>query len=82
VRHCHDHHFRENRNIRDGYITRRCGTHAFREAVAEGDDKDLILWQVLLHAGNRPSRTAAQTAERPGRQDRFSDQVFYAYDHL
>ncbi len=44
----------------------------FEKPFADGEDKDLILWQVLLQVanhGHRPPRATAQAAERSGRQD-------------
>lgn len=57
----------------------------FVKPFPEGEDKDLILWQVLLHVGNHGTDHRAQLLRllndlgvRTGPQD-F---VFYAYEHV
>jgi len=51
---------------------------------AEGEDKDLILWQVLLHVVNHGTDHRAQLLRLLndlGVQTEYQDYVFYAYRH-
>jgi uncharacterized damage-inducible protein DinB len=48
------------------------------------EDKDLLLWQVLLHVGNHGTDHRAQilrTLSDLGVKTRSQDYAFYAYDH-
>jgi len=52
---------------------------------AEGEDKDLILWQVLLHVANHGTDHRAQLLRLLndlGVKTVSQDYVFYVYDHL
>ena len=51
---------------------------------AEGEDKDLILWQVLLHVVNHGTDHRAQLLRLLndlGVRTASQDYIFYAYDH-
>jgi uncharacterized damage-inducible protein DinB len=51
----------------------------------EGEDKDLILWQVLLHVVNHGTDHRAQTLRLLndlGVKTTSQDYIFYVYDHL
>jgi uncharacterized damage-inducible protein DinB len=51
----------------------------------EGEDKDLILWQVLLHVVNHGTDHRAQILRNLndlGVETIYQDYVFYAYGHL
>jgi uncharacterized damage-inducible protein DinB len=51
----------------------------------EGEDKDLILWQVLLHVVNHGTDHRAQLLRLLndlGVETSYQDYVFYAYDNL
>ncbi len=52
--------------------------------LAEGEDKDLILWQVLLHVGNHGTDHRAQVLRLLndlGVTTESQDYVFFAYDN-
>ena len=52
---------------------------------AEGEDKDLILWQVLLHVVNHGTDHRAQVLRllnELGVKTTSQDYIFYVYDHL
>lgn len=51
---------------------------------ADGEDKDLILWQVLLHVANHGTDHRAQLLRLLndlGVNTQYQDYVFYAYGH-
>ena len=51
---------------------------------ADGEDKDLILWQVLLHAVNHGTDHRAQmlrSLHDLGVKTVSQDYIFYVYDH-
>jgi len=57
----------------------------FKKPFAEGEDKDLILWQVLLHVVNHGTDHRAQTLRMLhdfGVKTTSQDFVFYVYDHI
>lgn len=57
----------------------------FEKPFAEGEDKDLILWQVLLHVANHGTDHRAQLLRLLndlGVQTASQDYIFYVYDHL
>lgn len=57
----------------------------FEEPFAEGEDKDLILWQVLLHVVNHGTDHRAQVLRLLndlGVKTESQDYIFYAYEHL
>ncbi len=56
----------------------------FEKLFAEGEDKDLILWQVLLHVGNHGTDHRAQILRLLsdlGVKTTSQDYIFYVYDH-
>ena len=56
----------------------------FVKPFAEGEDKDLILWQVLLHVGNHGTDHRAQLLRclnDLGVQTKSQDYIFYVYEH-
>ncbi len=63
-------------NLRDDML--------FEKPFAEGEDKALILWQVLLHVVNHGTDHRAQllrTLNDLGVQTTSQDYIFYVYDH-
>jgi uncharacterized damage-inducible protein DinB len=64
-------------NLRDDML--------FEKPFADGEDKDLILWQVLLHVGNHGTDHRAQLLRLLndlGVKTGPQDYIFYVYDHL
>ena len=56
----------------------------FEKPFPEGEDKDLILWQVLLHVVNHGTDHRAQVLRLLndlGVETRYQDYIFYVYDH-
>ena len=56
----------------------------FEKPFAEGEDKDLILWQVLLHVVNHGTDHRAQLLRLLndlGVKTVSQDYIFYVYDH-
>jgi uncharacterized damage-inducible protein DinB len=56
----------------------------FEKPFAEGEDKDLILWQVLLHVVNHGTDHRAQALRLLndlGVKTVSQDYIFYVYDH-
>ena len=56
----------------------------FEKPFAEGEDKDLIVWQVLLQVGNHGTDHRAQLLRLLndlGVKTVSQDYIFYAYDH-
>ena len=57
----------------------------FEKPFAEGEDEDLILWQVLLHVANHGTDHRAQLLRLLndlGIKTEYQDYVFYAYENL
>jgi uncharacterized damage-inducible protein DinB len=57
----------------------------FENPFADGEDKDLILWQVLLHVGNHGTDHRAQLLRLLndlGVKTAPQDYIFYVYDNL
>jgi uncharacterized damage-inducible protein DinB len=57
----------------------------FEKPVPEGEDKDLILWQVLLHVVNHGTDHRAQllvALSDLGVKTAPQDFIFYVFDHL
>ena len=51
----------------------------------EGEDKDLIVWQVLLHVANHGTDHRAQILRLlndMGVETKYQDYIFYTYEHL
>jgi uncharacterized damage-inducible protein DinB len=64
-------------NLRDAML--------FEKPFAEGEDKELILWQVLLHVANHGTDHRAQILRLLndlGVKTTSQDYIFYVYDHL
>lgn len=56
----------------------------FEKPFAEGEDKDLILWQVLIHVANHGTDHRAQLLRLLndlGVKTTSQDYIFYVYDH-
>jgi uncharacterized damage-inducible protein DinB len=57
----------------------------FEKPFAEGEDKDLILWQVLLHVANHGTDHRAQLLRLLndlGVKTEYQDYIFYVYARL
>jgi uncharacterized damage-inducible protein DinB len=57
----------------------------FQKPFPDGEDKDLILWQVLLHVANHGTDHRAQmlrVLHDLGVKTGPQDYIFYVYDHL
>jgi uncharacterized damage-inducible protein DinB len=71
-------------NMRD-YLSKLRDDMLFDKPFAEGEDKDLILWQVLLHVVNHGTDHRAQLLRLLndlGVKTGPQDYIFYVYDHL
>jgi uncharacterized damage-inducible protein DinB len=67
------------------YLSKLRDEMLFEKPVAEGEDKDLILWQVLLHVANHGTDHRAQLLRMLhdlGIKTASQDYIFYVYDHL
>lgn len=72
------------RNMRD-YLAKLCDDMLFEKPFTEGEDKDLVLWQVLLHVVNHGTDHRAQLLRLLndfGIKTGPQDYIFYVYDHL
>lgn len=70
-------------NMRD-YLAKLQDDMLFEKPFAEGEDKDLILWQVLLHVVNHGTDHRAQllrVLNDLGVKTLSQDYIFYVYDH-
>jgi uncharacterized damage-inducible protein DinB len=70
-------------NMRDYLATLR-DDMLFEKPFAEGEDKDLILWQVLLHVVNHGTDHRAQLLRLLndlGVKTAPQDYIFYVYEH-
>jgi uncharacterized damage-inducible protein DinB len=71
-------------NMRD-YLSKLRDDMLFDKPFAEGEDKDLILWQVLLHVVNHGTDHRAQllrSINDLGVKTGPQDFIFHVYDHL
>ena len=71
-------------NMRD-YLAKLRDDMLFEKPFADGEDKDLILWQVLVHVGNHGTDHRAQLLRLLndlGVKTGPQDYIFYVYDHL
>ena len=71
------------KNMR-AYLARLQDAMLFEKPFAEGEDKDLILWQVLLHVANHGTDHRAQLLRLLndlGVKTTSQDYIFYVYDH-
>jgi uncharacterized damage-inducible protein DinB len=67
-----------------GYLGKLQDKMLFEKPLAEGEDKDLITWQVLLQVGNHGTDHRAQLLRLLndlGVKTVSQDYIFYAYDH-
>jgi uncharacterized damage-inducible protein DinB len=70
-------------NMRD-YLTKLQDEMLFEKPFTDGEDKDLILWQVLLHVGNHGTDHRAQLLRLLndlGVTTVSQDYIFYVYDN-
>ena len=71
-------------NMRD-YLANLRDEQLFEKPFADGEDKDLILWQVLLHVVNHGTDHRAQLLRLLndlGVKTESQDYIFYVYDHV
>ncbi len=71
-------------NMRD-YLANLRDEMLFEKPFAEGEDKDLILWQVLLHVVNHGTDHRAQLLRLLndlGAKTGPQDYIFYVFDNL
>lgn len=66
------------------YLAKLTDDMLFEKPFAEGEDKDLILWQVLIHVVNHGTDHRAQLLRMLhdlGSKTVSQDYIFYVYDH-
>jgi uncharacterized damage-inducible protein DinB len=71
-------------NMRD-YLAKLQDEMLFEKPFTDGEDKDLILWQVLLHVANHGTDHRAQLLRLLndlGVKTTSQDYIFYVYDNL
>ena len=71
-------------NMRD-FLEKLQDEMLFQKPFADGEDKDLILWQVLLHVANHGTDHRAQLLRLLndlGVKTTSQDYIFYVYDNL
>jgi uncharacterized damage-inducible protein DinB len=71
------------KNIRD-YLASLSDDMLSKKPFADGEDKDLILWQILLHVANHGTDHRAQllrVLNDMGVKTTSQDYIFYVYDH-
>jgi uncharacterized damage-inducible protein DinB len=71
-------------NMRD-YLEKLQDEMLFEKPFADGEDKDLTLWQVLLHVANHGTDHRAQLLRLLhdlGVKTTSQDYIFYVYDNL
>jgi len=71
-------------DMRD-YLAQLRDDMLFEKPFAEGEDKDLILWQVLLHVANHGTDHRAQLLRLLndlGVKTTSQDYIFYVYDNV
>ena len=67
-----------------GYLATLQDDMLFEKPFAEGEDRELILWQVLLHVANHGTDHRAQllrVLHDMGVKTGPQDYIFYVYDH-
>jgi uncharacterized damage-inducible protein DinB len=67
------------------YLAKLRDEMLFEKPFADGEDKDLILWQVLLHVANHGTDHRVQLLRLLndlGVKTVSQDYIFYVYDHL
>jgi uncharacterized damage-inducible protein DinB len=70
-------------NMRD-YLAKLRDDMLLEKPFAEGEDQDLILWQVLLHVANHGTDHRAQllrVLNDLGVRTEYQDYIFYVYGH-
>ena len=70
--------------VRNGTPLAKLHDDTLLEKPLEGEDKDLIVWQVLLQVGNHGTDHRAQLLRLlndMGVKTVSQDYIFYAYDH-
>lgn len=75
---------RVEQNMRE-YLAGLDDETLFDKPFAEGEDKDLTVWQVLVHVvihGTDHRAQMLQLLNELGVKTRSQDYIFYAYDHL
>jgi len=75
----------EVEQVMRAYLSELRDEMLFVKPFAEGEDKDLVLWQVLLHVGNHGTDHRAQILRLLndlGVKTRYQDYIFYAYENL
>jgi len=71
-------------NMRN-YLAKLQDGMLFEKPFADGEDKDLVLWQVLLHVANHGTDHRAQLLRLLndlGVKTTSQDYIFYVYDNL
>ena len=71
-------------NMRD-HLAKLRDDMLFEKPFADGEDKDLILWQVLLHVANHGTDHRAQLLRLLndlGVKTTSQDYIFHVYEHL
>ena len=71
-------------NMRD-YLAKLRDDMLLEKPWTEGEDKDLVLWQVLLHVGNHGTDHRSQILRLLndlGVKTTSQDYIFYIFDHL
>jgi uncharacterized damage-inducible protein DinB len=66
------------------YLAKLRDEQLFEKPFAEGEDKDLILWQVLLHVANHGTDHRAQILRLLndlGVKTGYQDYIFYVYEN-
>lgn len=66
------------------YLSKLQDEQLFEKPFADGEDKDLILWQVLLHVANHGTDHRAQllrTLNELGVKTTSQDYIFYVYEN-
>lgn len=69
---------------RCAYLVNLWDDMLFEKPFPKGEDKDLILWQVLLHVGNHGAGHRAQflrLLSDLGVKTMYQDYIFYVYEH-
>jgi uncharacterized damage-inducible protein DinB len=67
------------------YLSKLRDDMLFEKPFSDGEDKDLILWQVLLHVVNHGTDHRAQLLRSLHDLEvktTSQDFIFYVYDHL
>ena len=71
-------------NMRE-YLSKLQDDMLFKMPFTDGEDKDVVLWQVLLHVANHGTDHRAQLLRLLndlGVETESQDYIFYVYDHI